>query len=74
MDMATLGTKIKDAIDGKIANKQDVLTFKTIGGESIVGEGNIEIQSSGGSRNVDGGSAASVYLPTQVINGGNANG
>lgn len=27
-----------------------------------------------GSRNVDGGSAASVYLPTQVINGGNANG
>lgn len=27
-----------------------------------------------GSRNIDGGNAASVYLPTQVINGGNANG
>lgn len=54
-------------------NKQNALTFKTIGGESIVGEGNIEIQPSG-SRNVDGGNAASVYLPTQIINGGNANG
>ena len=27
-----------------------------------------------GSRNIDGGSANSVYLPSQVINGGNANG
>ena len=27
-----------------------------------------------GSRNVDGGNASSVYLPTQIINGGNANG
>jgi len=37
-----------------------------------------EIDSGGGSvitsRNIDGGSASSIYLPIQVINGGNASG
>lgn len=28
----------------------------------------------GGDRNVDGGNAASIYLPSQVVDGGDANG
>ena len=52
MDLTTLGTYIKNAIASKLASKQDELVssvnIKTINNESILGEGNIEIQSSGG--------------------------
>lgn len=34
----------------------------------------LTIGGTGGDRNIDGGAAASAYLPTQVIDGGTANG
>ena len=53
--------------------KQDLLesgvNLKTINNKSLLGSENINIEG-----NIDGGSANSVYLPSQVINGGNANG
>ena len=44
MDMATLGTYIKNAIVSKV----NALTFKTINNEVITGTGNIEIGGGGG--------------------------
>ena len=81
MDLTTLGTYIKNAIMSRLSTKQDTLesgvNIKTINGESLIGEGNIAIEAGGESvsnRDIDGGSANSVYLPTQTINGGDANG
>ena len=54
-------------------NKQDTMVLKTVNHESLLGQGNINIQGSG-SKNMDGGNAASVYLPSQIVDGGNANG
>ena len=55
--------------------KQDLLVsgvnIKTINTESLLGSGNITITGGGGDSNIDGGSASSVYLPSQLIDGGN---
>jgi hypothetical protein len=60
-------------------NKQDTLTsgvtIKTINSQPILGAGNLIISGGGGGdRNVDGGLAASLYMPKQYINGGSASG
>lgn len=59
-------------------SKQDTLvpgvTLKTINGTSLLGAGDLSVSGQASSRNVDGGGASTVFLPSQSINGGGANG
>ena len=52
MDMATLGTNIKNAIASKLSTKQDKLVsgtnLKTINNQSLLGSENINIEATGG--------------------------
>lgn len=68
-----------DEVDTNFVNlnndKLEAADLKTINGVSIVGTGDLQLSTGGsGSVSVDGGTANSVYLPTQLIDGGNANG
>lgn len=56
-------------IQGQIDGKQD----KLIAGDNITIVDNV-ISASGGIANLDGGSANSIYLDTQIIDGGDAEG
>lgn len=52
------------ADEARIAVGTSATTYQA---HALEGEG-------GGSKNIDGGSASSVYLPSQLIDGGGANG
>lgn len=59
-------------------SKQDTLvpgvTLKTINGTSLLGAGDLSVSGQASSRNIDGGGASTVFLPSQTISGGDANG
>lgn len=61
-------------LDGKQATLVSGTNIKTINGATLLGSGDMTITTGASSRDVDGGSASTVYLATQLINGGNANG
>jgi len=60
----SLKTKLEFGVQDKLVSGTNI---KTINNESILGSGNIEIDT-----NIDGGAASTVYLTTQILDGGNA--
>lgn len=69
-----IGTDIKTLFGSKQDTLVPGVTLKTINGASLLGAGDLSVSGQASSRNIDGGSASTIFLSSQTINGGGANG